>query len=247
MGRFCNKIMSEIASNPEIKKEHVELNSALITYFVSAALFASSEGFENDVMTGAFIINRGDTHWYNEKLITDEVRRAYAASTILVQLCRDFNQDDQEIDSPVLTPVITTQLDFYLATQEKIDDIGISFRKENIDIELIRQTVRTMDGRDVAPNQYSAAAAAQWAKRGNLELEMIDLDDFAKPEYQTDYSQTAPDKYYEVDGIMISEYPLPDTPVTRQTVPYYKKFHDESQGEEWLDSILEDLQEIKQG
>ena len=239
--------MSERISSPEFSQERIELNTALLTYFISASMFASSQGFEDDVAAGVYMINRGDKEWYNGTVITDAHKRSYAASSILVQLHREFNQPDTGFSTIVLSPVVRSQVDSYLSAQQTLDDLDLRFNTSFVDGSLIRPTIRAMDDSGAAPNIYSERAAEQWIKRGTLELDMIDLDELDEALANEDHSQKVPDAYYEVGGLHVSEYPLPETPVTRRTVPYYKKFYDEKQGEEWLAAIFEDLKAIKEG
>lgn len=234
-------VMSEDIRSLERDKDVLEKRSVLASYTVKALINASSEGFADNLYESITYVQR-NTHYATGEAITEANIEAVAASSVLVQMVRCFNEE-QPI---VLRATVPRATHIYEVAQEVIDDVGLTFVRSELDLPTMLATARQINRKSVISTFAIEAATETWHNRGTVMIEMESFDDIIKAVADIDYSTEVPDSYYENDGARVEEYSMSDldVPSTMREMPYYAQFFEVEHGLEWLTSLLSDLKAI---
>lgn len=237
--------MSELEKfhSPEQEFMTRERRSILCLYAIKAIIYASSDGFHDDLKNDINQVNTS-SYWANGEKITEEDIRNIASSSVLRQMVDCFEHQR----TLVLHPDVIKGHDVYLMAQQVIDLVDLSMLDTDLDKEVLRQTSQRLNGADIESNPNIEKAVEVWNIRAKVPVVMEKLDDIvqALEDEDQDVLASAPDKYYEENGLQVQEYPLStlSVPSHIEEAPYYYSLYEVKHGSERLDSLLSDLRSI---
>lgn len=243
-----------------------EIDSIVLTAHAYGIALEASLNLREDVGQGLWYIRRGETHWYNGQLITNEEKTNHYACEAFLYLgdlaAKQYFGDDSYAtsdDNPAVHQVVDTLVEISPLQKGEILDTSFAIKsrrrsvlKESLLIKSL--SIQDTDSIEELHRKWEASKNVH-AHRGKAIIQVYDLDEIVAAVSSVDLTSTAPDMFeIDNDGEIISQtYGVLDLAnkshvkprLSETAIPYYRKTYRDN-GAAMLADALEDLRLVKQ-